>query len=315
MTQAWCECQSDPSEQSALARQPFVSQLGHYTPELFLTFLLILKIRWNGSSKGYSEQGGASPENSLPLAWMIPCVFPVSALKHIFLTCEDPIKKKKSSRKEDCTSLLSWLLLSVFSRPRSNWNPSWYNPNTFSLVLSSGKVRRLSGQCLLRIFFERFIISNSGCCLQILREAWFTLPMTWSSLILWWGLWNPAGAVGDWWPHVLKDRASIRWNKAGSGPPIQKVLRNTGQSSEVPTPCLDCFPRCLCLLTPESSGVQAEKVDNSGEVILKFNKHFWTRAENQLPSCMLGAQRWRHVALPWGVRSLWGRPVYKKQFQ
>ena len=100
MTQAWCECQSDPSEQSALARQPFVSQLGHYTPELFLTFLLILKIRWNGSNKGYSEQGGASPENSLPLAWVIPCVFPVSTLKHIFLTCEDPIKKKKKKLQE-----------------------------------------------------------------------------------------------------------------------------------------------------------------------------------------------------------------------
>lgn len=75
ITKLMRSCHSDSTKPSALIWQVFAFWLGHYTPELLLTFCLLLRVGWNGSNKGYSEQGGAFPGNSLPLAWVTTCVF------------------------------------------------------------------------------------------------------------------------------------------------------------------------------------------------------------------------------------------------
>ena len=216
MTQAWCDCQSDSSEQSALVRQPFVSQLGHYTPELFLTFLWFSRLDGIAVIKVTLNRVELLQRTVCPwLGWYHAfslCLQWGTSSWHMKIPLEK--KKKIAPGRRIVPPFLSWLLLSVFLSPRSNWNPPWYKSNMFSLVLSSGKVRRLSGQCPLKIFFQRLIISNSGCCFQILGEAWFALPVTWSSLVLQWGLWDPAGAVGGLVATRVKRQS---WNQMEQG--------------------------------------------------------------------------------------------------
>lgn len=175
VARAGVECQSDPSEQFPLIHQTFVSQLGHFTPKLFLTFLLILGIGWNGSNKGYLEQGGTSPENSLPLTWVFLSVYDEAHLPNWW----GLIKKKNENKRpqEGGSYHLSRLLLSTFFKPYY-WDSSAEDLTEIlhSIIqthplLSSVKMRELSGHCPLRIFLQRLIISNLGCCFQILREA------------------------------------------------------------------------------------------------------------------------------------------------
>lgn len=63
----------------------FLFWLGHCTLKLFLTFLLILRVGCNSSNRGYSEWGGASPGNSLPLAEGITRVFSTCVYGELFL--------------------------------------------------------------------------------------------------------------------------------------------------------------------------------------------------------------------------------------